>query len=92
MANSLGFSRLNGKENREQGKAIYGQSFSLTRHLCRGYHRGVTHYVKIRKFKMLYFQNEKRYGTGNFEKDLSLGQLHPTGIYKNSEDFDYRVW
>ena len=92
MANSLGFSRLNGKENREQGKAIYGESFSLTRHLCRGYNRGVTHYVKIRKLKMLYSQNERRYGAENFEKDLFLGQLHPTGIYKNSEDLDYRVW
>ena len=41
---------------------------------------------------MLYSQNERRYGAENFEKDLFLGQLHPTGIYKNSEDFDYRVW
>lgn len=67
VANSLGFSRLNRKENRAQGKATYRESFSLTRH-C----------VKIRKFKMLYFQKERRYGAGNFEEGLFLGQLQPT--------------
>ena len=41
--------------------------------------------VTIRKFKMLYFQNERRYGTGNFQKYLFLGHLQRS-IHKNSED------
>jgi len=40
--------------------------------------------VKIRKFKMLYFQNERFYGAGNFYKDLCFGHLQP-GVHKNSE-------
>ena len=40
--------------------------------------------VKIRKFKMLYFQNETHYGAENFCKDLFLGPLQP-GIHRNSE-------
>jgi len=34
---------------------------------------------------MLYFQNERRYGTGNFWKDFFLGHPRP-GVDKNSED------
>ena len=41
--------------------------------------------VTIRKFKMLYFQNERRYGTGNFYKYSFLGHLQRS-IHKNSED------
>ena len=40
--------------------------------------------VKIRTFKMLYFQNETHYGAENFCKDLFLGPLQP-GIHRNSE-------
>jgi len=45
----------------------------------------VSRKVKIRKFKMLYFQNERRYGTGNLYKDLFQGRLQP-GVNKNSEE------
>ena len=41
--------------------------------------------VKIRKFKMLYFLNERRHGTRNLQKDLFLGRLQP-GVGKNSKD------
>ena len=34
---------------------------------------------------MLYFQNQKRYGTGNFLKDLDLGHAQPY-IDKNPKD------
>ena len=34
---------------------------------------------------MLYFQNERRYGTGNLQKDLFLGHLQP-GVDKKPED------
>ena len=40
--------------------------------------------VKIWKFKMLYFQNERRYGAGNFYKDVFFGHLQPS-VHKNSE-------
>ena len=40
--------------------------------------------VKIWKFKMLYFQNERRYGAGNFYKDVFFGHLQPS-VTKNSE-------
>ena len=40
---------------------------------------GVTQLI-IRKFKMLYFQNQKRYRTGNWEKDLFLG--YPSTLYR----------
>ena len=40
--------------------------------------------VKIWKFKMLYFQNKRRYGAGNFYKDVFFGHLQP-GVHKNSE-------
>ena len=36
---------------------------------------------------MLYFQNERRHGTGNLQIDLFLGHLQPT-IDENSEDLD----
>ena len=39
--------------------------------------------VKIWKFKMLYFQNERRYGPGNFYKDVFFGHLQPS-VHKNS--------
>ena len=41
--------------------------------------------VTIQKFKMLYFRNERRHGTGNLTKDLFLGLLQPP-IDRNSED------
>ena len=41
--------------------------------------------VTIRKFKMLYFRNEKRHRTGNLQKDLFPGHLQPP-LDKNSED------
>ena len=44
----------------------------------------VSHTVKIRKFKMLYFQNERRYRAENFYKDLFFSPLQH-GIHKNSE-------
>ena len=37
----------------------------------------VSRKVTIRKFKLLYFRNERRHGTGNLEKDLFLGHLQP---------------
>ena len=40
--------------------------------------------VKIWKFKMLYGQNERCYGTENFYKDLFFGPIQP-GIYEHSE-------
>ena len=40
--------------------------------------------VKIQKFKLVYFQNERRYGARNSYKDLFLGHLQP-GVDKNSE-------
>ena len=40
--------------------------------------------VKIQKFKMLCFQNERHYGAGKFYTDLFLGHLQP-GVHKNSE-------
>ena len=44
----------------------------------------VSHTVKIRKFKMLYFQNERCYRAENFYKDLFFSPLQ-RGIHKNSE-------
>ena len=44
----------------------------------------VSHIVKIRKFKMLYFQNRRHYRAENFYKDSFFGPLQP-GIHKNSE-------
>ena len=44
----------------------------------------VSRKVKIRKFKMLYFLNERRHGTRNLQKDLFLGHLQP-GV-GNSKD------
>ena len=41
--------------------------------------------VEIAKFKMLYFEHERRDRTGNLPKDLFLGRLQP-GVDKNSED------
>ena len=61
----------------------WGENFSLTTHLFRGYNSSV-HTVKIRKFKLLYFKNERRYGARNFVKDLFLGHLQP-GVDKNWE-------
>ena len=40
--------------------------------------------VTIRKFKMPYFRDERRHGTGNLTKYLSLGRLQPP-IDKNSK-------
>ena len=40
--------------------------------------------VKIQKFKLVYFQNERRYGARNFYNDVFLGHLQP-GVDKNSE-------
>ena len=40
--------------------------------------------VKIQKFKLVYFQNERRYGARNSYKDVFLGHLQP-GVDKNSE-------
>ena len=37
----------------------------------------VSRKVTIRKCKMLYFRNERRYGTGSLKKDLFLGHLQP---------------
>lgn len=44
----------------------------------------VSYTAKIQKFKLVYFQNERRYGARNFYKDLFLGHLQP-GVDKNSE-------
>ena len=44
----------------------------------------VSHIVKIRKFKMLYFQNRRHYRAEDFYKDSFFGPLQP-GIHKNSE-------
>ena len=41
--------------------------------------------VTFRKFKMLYFRNERRHGSGNLKKDLLLGHLQPL-LGKGSED------
>ena len=46
--------------------------------------------VAIRKFKILYFRNKRRHGTGNFEKHLFLGHLQPP-IENNLEDLAYLV-
>ena len=35
----------------------------------------VSRKVTIRKFKTLYFRNERRHGTGNLKKHLFLSQL-----------------
>ena len=40
--------------------------------------------VKIQKFKLVYFQNERRYEARNSYKDVFLGHLQP-GVDKNSE-------
>ena len=40
--------------------------------------------VKIQKFKLVYFQNERRYGARNSYKDVFLGHLQPD-VDKNSE-------
>ena len=40
--------------------------------------------VKIQKFKLVYFQNERRYGARNSYKDVFLDHLQP-GVDKNSE-------
>ena len=40
--------------------------------------------VKIQKIKLVYFQNERRYGARNSYKDVFLGHLQP-GVDKNSE-------
>ena len=45
----------------------------------------VSRKVTIQKIKMLYFQKERRHGTGNFKRDLFLGRLLPP-LDKNSED------
>ena len=39
----------------------------------------------MRKFEMLYFRNERRYGTGNLKKDIFLSHLQPP-LETNSED------
>ena len=39
--------------------------------------------VKTRKFKLLYFRNEKCYGNENLNKDLLFVYLQP-GVNKNS--------
>ena len=40
--------------------------------------------VKIQKIKLVYFQNERRYGARNSYKDVFLGHLQ-SGVDKNSE-------
>ena len=45
----------------------------------------VSRKVKIREFKMLYFQSERHYRTENLQNDSFLDDLQPS-IDKNSED------
>ena len=47
--------------------------------------------ITIRKFKMLYFRNERYYATRWLKKDLILGILQPHKD-KNSEDLATLVW
>ena len=46
--------------------------------------------VTIRKFKMLYFRNERRHGTRNLTKDLFLGHLPPPKD-KNSKHLEVLI-
>lgn len=46
--------------------------------------------MKISKFKMLYFQNEIRYGVESLYKGLFFKPLQP-GMHKNSENSDFRI-
>ena len=57
-------------------RALYGDAMAATFFVSRR--------VKIWKFKMLYLQNERLYGTENLQNDFFLGHLQPS-VDKNSE-------